>query len=161
MGHLDLARDPKRGFYSVPGMIRKLPGAPTGSGAPFVNLEFFVDTGSNQTIISEDVAAEIGVDLARVERRNASGIGGWAAMPVVTNLEVWILEPAAGPIPLKLPQVSVMENRERHDRIKKGPIIKTRDGRMQGVSLLGLDALEILKATLTVRPHESFAALDW
>jgi hypothetical protein len=161
MGRLSLARDATRGFYCVPGMIQKRLGAPIGSGSPFVNFEMFVDTGSNQTTISEDVAREVGIDIAKCERRGASGIGGLAKMPVVPKLELWLLEPAEGPVLIRLPQISIMENRELHERQVRGPLVRSRDSRSGGLNLLGLDALIELKATLTVRPHESYASLEW
>lgn len=160
MGQLSLARDAKTRLFSAPVMVvRGGRGVPM-SAAPITHFEMYVDTGSNVSSISIERATELGFDPANLGRKLSGGIGGYRNAPTIPVLEIWLGEPSS-PAPICLEGVRIWENTEESRfRRKKGLRVKeTR--RMPGVSLLGLDAIERLHATLVMQPDQNLGHIRW
>lgn len=163
MPFVDLIRDPRTRFFAAPAVVprRDLDGRSANSVDAFVNLEFFIDTGSNRTCIAEGIAERLGADLRHVERVPAAGIGGFASQPILKDFTFWLKTNDAGMFQVRLPQVTVVEDRDERVSRNRGGFTRSVRRRLPGVSLLGLDLLEVLRATLTVRAHEDFARIEW
>jgi hypothetical protein len=58
MGRIDLAQDPASKLFTLSAMAARPAMLVGATGDPYVRFEMIVDSGSNQTAISEDAAIE-------------------------------------------------------------------------------------------------------
>jgi hypothetical protein len=163
MGQVTLTRDPRTGMFSLSAMIIwiEVHGVNSAQANQIIPFEMIADSGSSTTIISEEVSRSCGLDLSRCESQSIGGVGGLVSMPVWKDLPIWILE-SSGPVAVKLPKIGIMMDWEKNTMKRRGGIMgQTQRHRFSAVSLLGLDALQYLKATLTVTPHLNSATIEW
>lgn len=162
MPRVVLTRDVRTKLYTAPAMaIRaEVPDCADPTGDPFINFEMIVDSGSNQTSISEAVAGRCGISLAHRKRESTAGIGGYTSTPVVTNLPLYLMADS-GPVSVRLPQLTVIKDREEVETFNDGVHRKRRVRRLPGVSLLGLDSMAYLGATLKLMPSKEHGELYW
>lgn len=162
MGRIDLARDARTGLFAVPIMVvrTEVPQA-VQTGAAFENETMFVDTGSTASGIGQEFAERLGIPINQPHRRGSYGIGGLRSVPVLMDFQFWVLEPNMGPVRVRLKEAAIVEDAEEEEMQRRGGMRRKIRKRGTGLSLFGLDSLEYLQATLTVRPHENSAHIEW
>lgn len=162
MGHIQLARDERNGFFAVPVMVIRTENSTViTAGKEIENLTLYLDTGSSMTSIGQTDAERLGISLTRPTREDAFGIGGLSSMPVIKDFKFWILDESSGPVQIRLSRVAIVEDAEEAAVQSKGGFRKKVRRRGTGIGLFGMDSLDFLKATLTMRVHEGYATLDW
>jgi hypothetical protein len=161
MTRVVLTRDTRTKLFVVPAMILRsdVKDCIDPGGDPVILFDMFVDTGSNQSSISEEVAGRCGIALPHRQRQATSGVGGFASTPIISSLPFYLLADG-NPVPVRLPRLTVLEDREETEVYQEGPIRKRRIRRLPGVSLLGLDALGALSATLVVSAATDQGSID-
>lgn len=158
----ELSFDERRRLYSVAAVVF-LRHAPTrmGSSAPAPTaeslrpVEMYLDTGSNVTSITEEVATRIGLNMAGLPTERVGGLGGFSHQAVSTEIDLAV----AGRM-ISLDKVTILS--PFHEKVKSGKGIYKRKGTMEHppINLFGLDALAKLRAKLIVVSHQRHAWIE-
>jgi len=156
MGRLEFKFNSERKHFIVPAGIRPLSPA---TGPPLVTAEFVLDTGSNQTCISETTATSLGIDVDNLERRQVGGIGGIVSHPFIGNLEMFLIGDDV--VRVKLPEVTVLPEMKRKIEKKKGVFVQRGDLKLPAFNLLGVDVLEQLQAKLVIEMKTKKGWIEW
>jgi hypothetical protein len=137
MGRVELEYDPKRDRFRLLAAF-ELRG---GSGLATANV--VLDTGTNRSAISEAVAAELGIDLTRLELGDIGGVTAIEKRPRLFEVSVWIL--GSDVARLTLPEMIVLTEVRRKAKRGRGGLSLWPETRMDAPSLFGMDALRALK----------------
>lgn len=148
----ELAFDEGRRLYSVAAVVLLRRGSPLLGQSPpaptaesLKPVEMYVDTGSNISSITEEVAMRIGLNPAILPTARVGGLGGFSHQAVSTQIDLAV----AGRM-ISLDKVSILS--PFHEKVKSGKGVYKREGTMEHppINLFGLDALAKLRARLIV-----------
>ena len=106
-----------------------------------------VDTGSSVTVLSDDLADRLALDLDSRAVRSLGGVTGLARCPFVREVEVFVGGLAAGVV--RLPVAAIATPALRRSRGRLAPA--SWKGSLAGgsVSILGVDVARALRARLS------------
>lgn len=158
----DLSYDESRRLYSVAAVVLLRRSStfastppPTPTAESLRPVEMYVDTGSNITSITQEVAVRVGLDPSGLTMERAGGLGGVSSVPVSTQIDLVV----AGRM-ISLDKATIL--RPFREKVKTGKGVYKREGMMEHppINLLGLDALAKLKARLVVVSHQRRAWLE-
>ena len=133
---------------------------PIGASATeAVSENMVVDTGSNITILSGDLARRLGIVIGRQETRNVRGITGLARRPVVRDIEVFVGEDAGRVVRLPIVAIAAADVLRGEGRLSPA----SWKGALLGgpVSVLGMDVARALRARLTLDFKDLKGTLEW
>jgi hypothetical protein len=154
MGHIDLHYDASRDLFTISVTLIVSDEDPPKLGP----ITMYVDTGSNKTFVAEDKALDMGLHLDGRATERVAGIAGVGGAPILTKVQLVLVDGAF----IALDRVLVMLPPHQRDKVKKGPIFKTRETRVEGVSLFGLEAVRKLRGRLTFDlSGDPLGSLDW
>jgi hypothetical protein len=121
--------------------------------------EWVVDTGSNITVLSEELARRAGVDIPSLSMGDLRGAAGVAKRPFVRNVTVFV-DPESGQR-VRLPLVAIAKPDVARDR--RAMLPASWKGSLRGgpVNILGMDLARALRARLSLDYGALKGTLEW
>lgn len=130
-----------------------------GRRASMAFIEMIVDTGTNRSGISEEVAMELGIDFNHLPLGPVGGITSAAMRPMCSELAFWV---GLGDIArVEMPKVMVLGDVVLPAKVVAGGTKRRKQLKSGGMNLFGMDALRLLKADLKVTTNPHGGRIQW
>ena len=124
-----------------------------------ISHEMVVDTGSNVTVLSGELADRLGIDVAGLERRNLGGVTGVARRPFVHDVEIFLGGLASAAVRLPLAAIATPDILRQRGEMAAA---RWKSGLAGGsVSILGMDIARALRARLSLDFATLTGTLEW
>ena len=136
--------------------------SPVSGGTSFGNAvpaSLVVDSGSNVTVLSEELAWRLGVEIDELETRELGGVTGVARRPFVRNVEVFLGPADDGAV--HLPGVAIARADARGPGGRHDPAPWSGSLMGSGLSILGTDVARALGARLMLDFARLKGTLEW
>jgi hypothetical protein len=158
---LELVYDPDfRWFLARVGVSLARQDSPLGESLPSSFAEWtVVDSGSNVTVLSSNLAARLGIQIDGLETRNLGGATGVARRPFVRDVEVFVGGMVEGRV--RLPVAAIALPTVLRDMGRMAPASWKGTWRGGPLSILGTDVARAPRPTLSLDFKELKGALEW
>ena len=135
---------------SKPGYVEAVSGP---NKHPYCNVLMYVDTGSNVSSITQVEAEKMSFSIESLPKENTAGIGGFASLSYVNNLQFVLRDSLGSPVAVRLQKVLITPVKVKKVKTKhKAGYDSVEEISSDMICLLGLDVVKSIGGKLILDP---------